>query len=156
MSLWRAHFLGKADTIPDPILDEIPVVHMDPNMPPIAEVKTQTGTYYQFGKKGNLRTANGFLIMEQFAAGTTLKWMYPFDEFHFIVKGECDMTYSLFSTANTVTKFLHVKAGDFFVTPLGSTVEFKMWDKGPLCRFCGVMPGRAQNAVQLSHYLREK
>ena len=81
--------------------------------------------------------------MEQFGAGNTMTWMYYFDEWHWILKGEAEVVYSLSSTSHTVKKTLHVGPGDFFITPRGSIVDFKVPASGPLRRFCGMMPGYA-------------
>jgi len=149
MTLWPGHYLGKFDTLPDPILTEIPVIRMDLSIEPNSKTESKTGTFYLFGKTGTLLTANAFIIMEQFGAGTNLLWMYPFDEYHFIIQGEAEMEYTLASTNNTVKKKAHVGPGDYFITPRGSIVEFKIAPGKPLRRICGLMPGTALNPNQM-------
>jgi mannose-6-phosphate isomerase-like protein (cupin superfamily) len=155
MSLWPGHYLGKADTMRDPIVTEIPIKKLDLSLQPNSEVKSQTGTFYLFGKKGAIQTANAFIMVEQFGAGTSLTWMYPFDEFHYIIQGKARVTYTLSGTGHTEKKALDVETGDFIVTPVGSIVEFKIDPSGPLRRVCGVMPGVAMNAVQLAAWAKE-
>ncbi len=155
MSLWPGYYLGKMGTIPEPILDEMPVIRMDTSIEPLSETKSASGSFFLFGKRGSLLTANGLIVMEQFGAGTAITWMYPFDEFHYIIQGEADVTYTLASTENQVEKKMHVGVGDFFITPIGSIVEFKIWDQSPLRRICGLMPGTALNQGQLTNLYKE-
>jgi mannose-6-phosphate isomerase-like protein (cupin superfamily) len=156
MTLWPGYYLGKMDYMPDPVLDEIPIVKMDLSIEPTGETKTTAGTYYTFGKQASLISANGFILTEQFGAGTTLVWWYPFDEFHYIVMGEADVTYSLASTDHKVERKMKIKTGDFFITPVGSKVSFTVSEAGPLRRVCGIMPGVAMNKVQYANLTREK
>lgn len=156
MSLWPGYYLGKADTMRDPVTTEIPVKRLDLSLQPLSEVKSQSGTFFLFGKKGAIQTANGFVMVEQFGAGTTLVWMYPFDEFHYIIQGKAKVTYTLSGTGHTVKKSMDVEVGDFFVTPVGSIVEFKIDASGPLRRVCGVMPGVAMNPVQLAAWAKDQ
>lgn len=155
MSLWPGYYLGKVDTIRDPVITEIPIKKFDLSLQPKSETKTQSGVLYTFGKKGAIQAANAFIMVEQFGAGTTLLWMYPFDEFHYIAMGKARVTYTLAGTGHTQKKVLDVKEGDLIVTPVGSIVEFKIDPSGPLRRVCGVMPGVAMNAIQLANWAKE-
>jgi mannose-6-phosphate isomerase-like protein (cupin superfamily) len=143
MTLWSGYEFNKADAIPDPIIDEIPVIHLSVDIKPISETKTTAGTYYMFGREAILWSANAFAMMEMFGKGTSITWMYYFDEFHWIWQGEAEVVYSLASTGNTKKITMHVKEGDFFVTPRGSIVEFKIGPDKDLKRVCGIMPGYA-------------
>jgi len=141
MSLWPGYYINKFEAIPDPIIDEIPVFQIDPMQEPSSEQKTTGGTYYGFKNSGKV-SANGFVLMEQFGSGT-MSFMYYFDEWHWILLGEMDVTYSLSSTSHTVKKTVHVGPGDFIITPRGSIVEWKC-KEGEWCRrYCGMMPGYA-------------
>ncbi|MEW6142350.1 MAG: hypothetical protein AB1597_04235 [Chloroflexota bacterium] len=156
MTLWSGYEFNKADAIPDPIIDEIPVIHLSADIEPISETKTTAGTYYMFGKEAILWSANAFAMMEMFGKGTSLTWMYPFDEFHYIIQGRARVTYTLAGTGHTQKKVLDVEVGDLIVTPVGSIVEFKVDPSGPLRRVCGVMPGVAMNALQMANWAKEQ
>jgi len=143
MTLWSGYEFNKQEFTPDPIINELPVLHLDLDMKPVSETKTAAGTYYMFGKDALLFTANAFVMMEMFGENTSITWMYYFDEFHWIWKGKCDVTYSLASTGNTVKKTIRLEEGDFIITPRGSIVEFKILPGSDLRRVCGLMPGYA-------------
>ena len=155
MSLWPGYYFGKADTQRAPITEEIPIVRLDNTLVPLSETKSTAGTFYLFGKKGSILSANAFVMLEQFGAGTSITWMYPNDEFHYIIQGKARVTYTLYSTGNTEVKTMDVEEGDFIVTPRGSIVEFKVAPGKPLRRIAGIMPGAAQNPVQAASHAKE-
>ena len=47
-ALWPGYYINKFEAIPDPIISEIPVFSIDPNLEPASETKTTAGTYYMF------------------------------------------------------------------------------------------------------------
>ena len=142
MSLWPGYYMNKADAIPDPIVDTIPIFHIDPEQEPTSETKTAAGTYYMFAPGTAYVCANGFVLMEQFGSGS-MTFMYYFDEWHWIVKGEGEAVYQLSSSRDQPKKTLPLKAGDFVITPRGSMVEWKAPPGKYLRRYCGMMPGYA-------------
>ena len=143
MTLWSGYEFNKAEAIPDPIIDTIPVWHPDANAKPVSETKTAAGTYYGYGKGSIMFSANGFAMFEGFGENTPITWMYYFDEFHWIWQGRCEVTYTLASTGNYVKKKMILEEGDIIVTPRGSVVEFKTLPGSDMKRICGMMPGYA-------------
>lgn len=156
MSLWPGYYFGKMEAQLPPILDEIPIVRLDTKMEPLSETKSKTGSFFLFGKKGSIMKANGFVMLEQFGPGSTITWMYPNDEFHYIIMGKAKVTYTLYATGNTEVKTMDVEEGDFIVTPRGSIVEFKVTSEKPLRRIAGIMPGAALNPVQAAAHAKQQ
>lgn len=155
MSLWPGYYFGAMDAQRPPITEEIPIVRLDTKMEPLSETKSTAGTFYLFGKTGSTMSANAFVMLEQFGPGSSITWMYPNDEFHYIIMGKARVTYSLYSTGNSEKKTMDVEEGDFLVTPRGSIVEFKILPGKPLRRIAGVMPGTALNPVQAASHAKE-
>ena len=142
MTLWSGYYMNRIDAMPDPITDTIPIFNVNPNQEPTTETKTAAGTYGMFGPGSAYVAANGFVLMEQFGAGT-MTFMYYFDEWHWIVKGEGEMLYNLSSEREQPKKRVALKTGDFVVTPRGSIVDWIAPPGGMLRRYCGMMPGYA-------------
>ncbi|MFC2032468.1 hypothetical protein ACFLUS_03780 [Chloroflexota bacterium] len=149
MSLWPGYYMGKE--LSEPILTEMPKVKLmtadhqpEPGLTPDIKVETVSGNFYPYLQPA-IRTANGSIGFEDFGAGETITWMFPYDEFHWIAKGKAEMTYSLAGTSHTESKTVIVQEGDIYLLPLGSRVTWKVDPSGPLVKICVVMPGTARS-----------
>ena len=141
MSLWPGYYMGK--NLPEPALTEIPKIKIDPSQEPDIRIETLSGNFYPYTTTNLLLCANGVVDMEDFGAGETITWMFPYDEFHWIAKGKAKMTYSLAGTSHTEQKTVEVKEGDIYLLPLGSRATWQVDPSGPLRKICVVMPSTA-------------
>jgi uncharacterized cupin superfamily protein len=142
MDLWPGYYLGKFDKLQEPILTEIPKMKIDIEHEPDTKIETVSGNFYTH-KSPLIRTANGVCSQEDFGAGETFTWMFPYDEFHWIVKGSAEMTYSLAGTSHTEQKTVRIKPGDIYLLPTGARVTWKIDPGEPLRHICIVLPGNA-------------
>ena len=143
--LQQGYWRGK--TLPEPVLTEIPKIKVDKNMEPIAKHKRLnldgTPTYlYVFGPEGNLNYANAYVSMERIAAGSVRQWYFPYDsEFHYILQGKAEMTYSLDGSDHTQLKTMSIEEGDVFIIPRGARIKWKMSDDMDMVRLIILIPG---------------
>ena len=127
--LWPAWYIGTPDELPRPILDEIPFLNINPFAPETAK----TGMTYS--------TANCSGEVDEFPAGSTVFWFFDYDETHYVLEGEADMTYTMAGTSHTVVKKANIKRGNFYLVPMGVRITWKVSDKGPLRLFWFTQPG---------------
>ena len=79
-------------------------------------------------------------MREDFGAGSTVQWDFWYDEFHYILSGKAELTYSLQYTAYTETKKLTVEAGHLYLIPRGAHMEWKVDPGANLRKICVIMP----------------
>ncbi|MFC2032439.1 cupin domain-containing protein [Chloroflexota bacterium] len=146
MSLWPGYYMGKE--LAEPVLTDIPKVKIyQPEHEPDLKIETVSGNFYPHLEPA-IRTANGSISLEDFGAGEAITWMFPYDEFHWIIKGKAEMIYSLAGTSHTEQKTVHIEEGDIYLLPLGSRVTWKVDPSGPLRKICVVIPGVARSTKQ--------
>ena len=143
--MWPGYYRTKA--LLEPVLTEIPRMRIDPDQEPNLMFETLTGKYYA-SSKNFIRSANGRMGIEDFEAGATLTWMFPHDEFHWILKGKAEMTYSLAGTSHTEQETVTIQEGDIFLIPLGARVTWKIDPSSRLRRVAVVMPGPANSSLR--------
>ncbi|MFC2032858.1 cupin domain-containing protein [Chloroflexota bacterium] len=143
MSLWPGYYRTK--NFLEPIVSEIPKMRVDTNQDPDIRFETSTGNFYISSSMNRIRSANGRVAIEDFGAGETITWMFPHDEFHWVLRGEADMTYSLAGNSHTEQKKVSLKEGDIFLIPLGARVTFKVGPTKPLRRLVLTLPGPANS-----------
>ena len=122
--LWPGYFAAEFDKMPKPILEEIPVLHVSADGPAASQ-----------------NTANCCAEIEDFPAGSGFFWFFPYDEMHYVVDGEADLTYSLGATSHTLVKKAHIAPGDWYIAPMASRVTWNVSPKGRLRIMSVVLPG---------------
>ncbi len=127
--LWPGWYIDKASGLPDPILGEMPKV----NINVLAPETVQTGTTFS--------TANCSAEVDEFPAGSTVFWFFDYDETHYVLEGEAEMTYTMAGTSHTVVKKAGIKRGNFYLVPMGVRITWRVSDKGPLRLFWFTEPG---------------
>ena len=127
--LWPGWYIGRFNELPDPILDEMPKLNVNTYKPETAKVGS------------TFSTANCSAEVEEFPAGSTVFWFFDYDETHYVLQGEAEMTYSLASTSHAERKTVEIKQGDFYIIPLGARITWKVSPSGPLRLFWITEPG---------------
>ena len=102
----------------------------------LEKLKTVRGTLYG---KFYINEPSGFVCIEDFGAGETCRWAFFHDEFHYILEGEADLTYSM-PPLHLEKKSAHVKAGQFYMIPAGAEIEWKVAPGSPYRKLCVGMP----------------
>ena len=97
-----------------------------------------SGTLYWAGPA--IRTPEGSVSREDFAAGSTVRWCFPVNEVHYILSGRAEITYRL-PPLYMEEKTMVGEAGDVYVIPEGAMMEFKVDPSGPYKKMCVIMPG---------------
>ncbi len=144
MCLWAGYFTGK--NLPEPVLTEIPKIKIDPSQEPDIRLQTVSGNLYLYTTANVLRRANAALVMLGFGVGETVTWMFPYDEFHWVVKGKAEMTYSLAGTGHTERKKATIQEGDIYLIPRGARITWKVGPDGPVRLVGIIMPASADSA----------
>jgi quercetin dioxygenase-like cupin family protein len=130
---------------PDPRI--IQKTHISLDARPNRKLKTLWGNAYLY--PGAIGGPSSFGAMEHFAPGETVSWSFMGDEWHYILKGEAEVTYSLGSTMHTEERRMTVKAGDLYFIPAGAHLTWKVGPAEPLLHLCVVIllaGPRAENA----------
>lgn len=124
---------------------EIVKVRIDPNcnvdrmmIIPEGNLSGTAGKAYWGGPA--IRTPEGSVSREDFAPGSTLRWSFPFSEVHYIFSGKAEITYRL-PPLYLEEKTMTAEAGDAYVIPKGTLMEFKVVSSGPYKKMCVIMPG---------------
>lgn len=135
--LWPSFYMSKLKDYPDPILTEMPKIHI------VAE-----------GPCEGMYTANCTAQVEDIPAGTELFWFMAKDEIHHVVKGEADITYSLAGTSHTEKKNAHLSAGDWYIAPNGARITWKVTSPGPLRLMWLTLPGVPKSPYKRTESVR--
>lgn len=122
--LWPSFYMSKLKDYPEPILTEMPKIHLS------AE-----------GDCEAMYTANCAAQVEDIPAGTELFWFMAKDEIHHVLKGEADLVYSLAGTSHTEKKTAHLSAGDWYIAPNGARITWKVTSSTPMRILWITMPG---------------
>jgi len=130
---------------------EIQKIKIDPERSPSRKLKFLTGTVYMYGPESTIPATSSFGVMERFASGETISWPFDVDEWHYTLKGEADVTYSLRSTFHTERKTMHVAPGDLYLVPAGAYLTWKVTSKDDLVRLCIVMHLSAPKNPRISY-----
>ena len=129
MSLYPAWYMGKFDELPEPILDELPVLNVDALKPETTVVGS------------TFNTLNCSAEVCEFPAGSEVFWFFDYDETHYVLMGEAEVTYSMASTSHSERKTMKVAQGDFYVVPMGVRMTWKVSPDAPLRLFWLTQPG---------------
>jgi hypothetical protein len=124
-----------APAIPDPRLIQKTNIRLDAR--PNRKLKMLGGNAFLY--PGTLFCQSSFGAMEHFAPGETVTWSFMGDEWHYILKGEAEVTYSLGATMHTEERKMTVKAGDLYLIPAGARLTWKVAPGEPLLHLCVVI-----------------
>jgi mannose-6-phosphate isomerase-like protein (cupin superfamily) len=120
---------------PDPRI--IQKTNISPDARPNRRLKTLWGNAYLY--PGAIGTQSSFSAIEHFAPGETVSWSFMGDEWHYILKGEAEVTYSLGATLHTEERRMQVKKGDLYLIPAGARLTWKVAPGEPLLHLCVVI-----------------
>jgi len=118
-------------------LTQIEVGHAGPEASACRRIGTTRGNLYVVGQA--LDTAHGTAALEDFGPGETVRWAYCHTEFHYIVSGSAEVTYSL-PPWHDSTQMLTVGPGDYYLIPPGAELTFRVAPDEPLRKLCVIMP----------------
>ena len=121
--------------LPDPRLIQKTNIRLDAN--PNRKLKMLGGNAFLY--PGTLFTQSSFGALEHFAPGETVTWSFMGDEWHYILKGEAEVTYSLGATMHTEERKMTVKGGDLYLIPAGARLTWKVAPGEPLLHLCVVI-----------------
>ena len=124
MSLWPGYYLGKFESLPEPILDEIPVLKVSAD-----------------GPLAGQHTAHCSAAVQEYPAAETKFRFFAQDEMHYVVAGEANLRYSLAGTSHTEVKEATVRPGDFFIIPIGARVTWTTGAGAPFRFLWLTLPG---------------
>ena len=129
--------MGKYEKDYQPITDTIPKIHVDVSDPQITlnSLRGKWSVHPDLISK-----KEGFVCLENFPAGATIRYIFWMDEVQFYVSGKAELTYTMPRTRFSVEKKLSVQQGDAILIPCGADITFTVDPSGPLCKFCVVMP----------------
>ena len=122
------------------LMTDIPKIKIDRSNTTLV-MRCPFGDLYMKQPSINVEEAN--VVEEDFKAGSTVHFEFPYTEVHYILEGEAEVSYTLMSSFYTEKKTMKIEAGDAYLIPRGAFVEWKVSPKGPLRKFCVVMPGIA-------------
>jgi len=105
---------------------EIRKVRLDPDIGPIVKIKSLSGNIGNYGPESLIFGQGVGGGLEDFMPGEEISWSFVAGEFHYILRGEADITYSLASTSHTERKTMHAAPGDFYYIPPGARLKFKI------------------------------
>ncbi|MBI2860480.1 MAG: cupin domain-containing protein [Chloroflexi bacterium] len=120
------------------IAREIAKVKIDPQAR-MKIMRTPHGNLYVRGEM--IRIPRCSALLEDFAPGAHFAWTFSFDEFHYILAGKAEVTYSLINDLYNKKTTMTVEPGDAYLIPCGAHVEWKVDPSGPLQKLCVWMPG---------------
>lgn len=130
--------MGEYEMTYEKIADTIPKVRIDPNGRQI-EATCLRGRWSHYPDM--IRKPEGMVVLENFPAGETARWTFWYDEVHYILDGEAELTYLLPATRFSVAKKMKVEKGDAYLIPKGAECTWQVAPGGPLKHFCVIMPG---------------
>jgi mannose-6-phosphate isomerase-like protein (cupin superfamily) len=119
------------------ITDTIPKIHVDVNDEQVP-LKSLRGTWSVHPDL--IFKKEGFVALENFPAGATVRYIFWTDEVQYYVEGKAELTYSMPRTRYSIEKKMTVQKGDAILIPCGADITFKIDEAGPLCKFCVIMP----------------
>ena len=111
----------------EPITSELPKMKIDVEDPgPERPVKMpRFGTTHYFPNVG-IRTENAVVAFEEFEDGDTISFVTSRNVVCISMKGKAELTYSLQATHYTEEKKMTVEAGEAYVIPKHTFVEWKV------------------------------
>ena len=119
---------------------EILKVHIDPEANPTVMTKTLRGNFGGFPIETAILHPEGVMVVEDLFAGDTVEhWPFSHAEFHYVLKGKAELTYSL-PPWHDEEKTLTVVAGDAYLIPNGADVTFKIAHGEPYRHIAIAMP----------------
>lgn len=110
--------MGKYEMLDEPITDTIPKVHFDVNAKQV-EMKSLRGVWSVYPEMIN--KPEGLVALENFPAGATIRYIYWYNEVHYILSGKAELTYLMPRTRFSIEKKMTVEAGDAYLMPCGNT-----------------------------------
>ncbi len=130
--------MGKYETTYEKVTDTIPKIKVDLDSPQ-KEATCLRGTWSHHPDM--IWKPEAWVVLENFPAGQTVRWVYWYDEIHYILEGKAELYYQLPATRFSVEKKMIVEKGDAYLIPKGAEFVFKVDPSGPLKHFCVIMPG---------------
>ena len=129
--------MGEYEKIYERITDTIPKIHVDINDEQV-KLKSLRGTWS--AHPDLIFKKEGFVVLENFPAGATVRYIFWTDEVQFYLGGKAELTYGMPRTRFSVEKKMTVEKGDAILIPCGADITFKVDPSGPLNKFCVIMP----------------
>ena len=118
---------------------EILKVTVDPDAEPTVVVKTPSGSFTQFPPEMGIFHPEGTMALEDSLPSPNKQWFFSHSEFHYILKGTADITYTL-APWHDVEKTMSIKAGDAYLIPKGTIFKWNIHPGEPLRKMCLIMP----------------
>lgn len=119
------------------ITDTIPKIHVDLDDEQVI-LKSLRGTWSVHPDL--IYKTEGFVALENFPAGETVRYIFWTDEVQFYLGGRAELTYTMPRTRFSVEKKMIVEKGDSILIPCGADITFKVDPSEPLSKFCVIMP----------------
>jgi len=110
--LWPGYYNNKRDAMPEPIIDEIPILKVSVD-----------------GPLDSQYTANGTAETLDYPANGTAFRFFPQDEMHYVLRGKAEVVYSLASNSHQKQQTITLNVGDFYVIPVGARMTWKIGDE---------------------------
>ena len=118
---------------------EILKVHVDPDVKPANLIETPHGSFAEFPPEVNIIHPEGTMVLEDSYPSKDKRWSFFHAEFHYILKGEAEITYTL-PPWHDEEKTITVKAGDAYLIPKGADFKWNIYPGEPLRKMCVTMP----------------
>ena len=129
--------MGEYEKKYEAITDTIPKIHVDADDEQVT-LKSLRGTWSVHHDL--IFKKEGFVGLENFPAGSTVRYIFWTDEVQYFVEGKAELTYSMPRTRFSVEKKMSVQKGDAILIPCGADITYKIDPSGPLSKFFVIMP----------------
>ena len=120
---------------------EILKVHVDPDRGPSKIINTPSGSFTAIAPEHDIFHPEGIMAIEDSLPAKDKRWTFFHTEFHYILKGEADISYTL-PPWHDEEKTMHVKAGDAYLIPKGTEFMWNIYPEEPFRKMCVVMPAQ--------------
>jgi mannose-6-phosphate isomerase-like protein (cupin superfamily) len=118
-------------------VNEIEVGQADSGAEARHRIETTRGNIYAVGRV--IDTPYGTAALEDFGPGETVRWAFWHAEFHYIVSGSAEVSYSLAPWHDKV-QYMSVNPGAYYLIPPGAELTFRVAAGEPLRKLCVIMP----------------
>ena len=118
---------------------ELLKVSVNPDEKPTYVVRWLKGGAAEYPAEKGIFHPEGMMAIEDFLPGETSFWTFFHPEFHYVLKGRCEITY-LLPPWYDEEKTLIAEPGDAYLLPTGSNVTFKVISEEAFRHMCVVMP----------------
>jgi hypothetical protein len=120
---------------------EILKVHVDPDRGPSKIIDTPSGSFTALPPEHDIFHPEGIMAIEDSLPSPNKRWTFFHTEFHYILKGKAEITYTL-PPWHDEEKTMTVEAGDAYLIPSGADFKWNIFPGEPLRKMCVVMPAQ--------------